>query len=473
MKNLSRFLIRFRWQWFFGFWLGVTLSAWPADSLVWRNADNRVDAQIDSWNLPKLLQQIAAGSGWQVYLEPGTEYKVSAKFRGFSVSEALSYLLGNLNYALLPQPNSASKLFVYKNSLQDATQLITPPEKGGKMSKTGKPISNELIVALKPDSKETIEELAKRLGAKIVGRVDALKTYRLQFTDETAAQSARAELAKEPDIAQIESNYPMENPAKVDGLSLSSNPPFSLKPSSSTGKSGVIVGLIDTAVQPQGSGFGDFFLPSLQVAGESTLPDGGPTHGTSMSETILHGISLAQPESREVNIRILPVDVYGGNGSTTTFDVASGVYAAIQGGATVINMSLGGEGESPFLHRIIEQGHDQGILFVGAAGNEPTQSPFYPAAYPEVIAVTAGDRKGNIAPYANRGDFVDVIAPGTSVIYFGNQAYLVSGTSASTAYVSGMAAGLAASSGKTIQEVEAKIRAAMSLAPNPSVAAKP
>jgi len=148
--------VRFRWQWCFGLWLGAILSAWPADSLVWRNTDNRVDAQIDSWNLPKLLQQIAAGSGWQVYLEPGTDYKVRAKFKGFPVGEALRHLLGNLNYALLPETNSTSKLFVYRTSLQDATQLMTPAERVGSISKSGQPISKELVIASKPDSRKMI-----------------------------------------------------------------------------------------------------------------------------------------------------------------------------------------------------------------------------------------------------------------------------------------------------------------------------
>jgi hypothetical protein len=154
--------VRFRWQWCFGLWLGAILSAWPADSLVWRNADGRVDAQIDSWTLTNLLQEIAASSGWQVYLEPGTDYKVRAKFKGFPVGEALRHLLGNLNYALLPETNSTSKLFVYRTSLQDATQLMAPAGRGGSISKSGQPISKELVIASKPDSKKTIALQEKR-----------------------------------------------------------------------------------------------------------------------------------------------------------------------------------------------------------------------------------------------------------------------------------------------------------------------
>ena len=73
----------------------------------------------------------------------------------------------------------------------------------------------------------------------------------------------------------------------------------------------------------------------------------------------------------------------------------------------------------------------------------PVTTPYYPAAYPEVTAVTAGDRRGQIASYANRGDFVDVVAPGSSIINFNGQTWFVSGTSAATAFVTGMAAGMA------------------------------
>ena len=101
-----------------------------------------------------------------------------------------------------------------------------------------------------------------------------------------------------------------------------------------------------------------------------------------MASTILH--SLQQVTGGKTSVQILPVDVYGQSPGTTTFDVASGIVAAINAGANVINLSLGGDGESTILHQIIQERHDKGIVFVGAAGNEPVTSPFYPAAYPEV-----------------------------------------------------------------------------------------
>ena len=45
-------------------------------------------------------------------------------------------------------------------------------------------------------------------------------------------------------------------------------------------------------------------------------------------------------------------------------------------------MSLGSEGDSPFLHSVIQDASSKNIVFIGAAGNQPVTTPFYPAAYP-------------------------------------------------------------------------------------------
>ena len=53
--------------------VSVTSRVTAADSLVWRTAESRVDAQVDGWPLERVLQTITAATGWQVYVEPGTE----------------------------------------------------------------------------------------------------------------------------------------------------------------------------------------------------------------------------------------------------------------------------------------------------------------------------------------------------------------------------------------------------------------
>jgi hypothetical protein len=120
--------------------------------------------------------------------------------------------------------------------------------------------------------------------------------------------------------------------------------------------------------------------------------------------------------------------------------VAKGVYEAVNAGASIINLSLGSEADSAFLQNTINSAAKQGVQFFAAAGNTPTTAPTFPAAYDTVVAVTATDRSGNIASYANRGSFIDVAAPGMAIVNFGGQSFVVTGTSTATAYVSGSSA---------------------------------
>src|SRR5258708_6293694 len=172
------------------------------DELAWRPKQNKFDAEIGAWTISHLLREMAKETGWLVYVEPETEHTVSAKFAGVPPGEAMHLLFGDLNFALLPQTNAPSKLLIYRTSLQQATQLIS----SGK-AKPKDLIPNELVVHMKPNSKETIEALAARLGGKIVGRSDELRTYRLSFQDEAAAQSAREALKADPSASGVESNF--------------------------------------------------------------------------------------------------------------------------------------------------------------------------------------------------------------------------------------------------------------------------
>ncbi len=432
----------------------ATVVANAAESLEWRTNENRVDAEIRTWDVTKLLEQIAAVTDWQIYLEPRTKHTVSTKFKGRPPGEALRLLLGELSFALLPQTNGPSKLFVFKTTLQEATQLIRAPDKSA--SKAAKPIPNELLVKLKPGA--SIEELAKKLGAKIIGRADGLNTYRLQFEDQDATDAARTALKSNNDVDNVDYNYPVFHEPAPDPLSFSSTPGINLRPKVGGDGSRLIVGMIDTPIHPQGGVLDEFLLPTVSVVGNGKATGDQITHADSMSQTILRGIAAVTEGNDGSSVRILPVDVYGNSPSTSTWDVGMGILKAIESGGTIMSLSLGSEGDTTFLRQIIKNAHDQGVLFLAAAGNQPVTTPTYPAAYPEVIAVTAGNSSGQIAAYANRGSFVDIVAPGSTIVTYGGQTYLVSGTSASTAFAAGAAAGLADKSGRKSAEVAEMLR---------------
>jgi len=418
-------------------WLVLPGSPVAAEYLSWNTNQNRVSADINGAPLFGVLEQVASATGWRVFVEPDTAREVSVKFDQLPPGDALRMLLGDINFALVPETNGTSRLFVFHSSRQSATQPVRPPKAAE--TNASKVIPNELIVRLKPGA--NIEDIARRLGAKVVGKIDGLNAYRLQFPDATATDEARQQLTSMSDVASVENNYFFDRPmvpTPAQGTAVAAPPQLQLKPPPDNGR--LIIGLVDTAVQHLGNNLDQFLLKQISVAGEAQLDPSTPAHGTSMAETILSSLQAVTKGS--TSVQILPVDVYGANTSSSTFDVASGITQAVNGGAKIINLSLGSNGDSPILGSIITDAVSKGIVIYAAAGNQPVTTPYYPAAYPGVNAVTAVDQ-GQVAPYANRGSFVSLGAPGTSTIYFNGQPYYVTGTSTSTAELSGTAAGYA------------------------------
>ncbi|HKQ39175.1 MAG TPA: S8 family serine peptidase, partial [Verrucomicrobiae bacterium] len=424
------------------------------DSLSWNVEKGRVTADVQTWDLVTLLENVATATGWDIYVEPKTRLQASVKFKERPPGEALKMLLGNLSYALLPQTNGPSKLYVFRNNRNDATQLVRGRKKSSKLDK-------ELIVTMKPGG--SLDTNA--LGAKITGKIDKFNAYRLEFKDAAAAEEARKKLEQDGNVDVVDSNYDILRPPDGEALSVSSVPGLDLKIKPNESGGGPIIGLIDTAIQKQ-PGREGFYLPPLSVSGDATIPGDVPTHGTAMAQAILTAMGLVKDGGDVSGIRIQPVDIYGDAPSSSTFQLVQGILKALEQGANPINLSLGSEAGNELLHRVISEASKQGILFFAAAGNQPTTAPTFPAAYPEVTAVTAVDRGGRIAPYANYGSFVDVGAPGSIIVPFNDQSFVVMGTSPATAWASGVAGSLLAS-GVPASSIPGKLESIMAVPPVP------
>ncbi len=402
-----------------------------ADALKWNKSADRVDASIETWTVPQMLRRVAASTGWEIYLDPEIKSRVTTKFTDKKQGDALKRLLGDYNYALVPETNGSSKFFVFRNTRAQATQAIEPIVSKDSTNRIG----NELVVTLKPGEK--IEDLAKKLGAKIVGRSDGQNTYRLRFDDEATADTARSALEKDSAVESVDNNYYVSQPESAQSLG-AGNKPLALIPKASPDGAYTIIGVIDSAVDAKGGGFADFILPGYETS--STSSDGSPSHGTAMAEIILRSLALSA-EGNATTVRLLPVNVFAEGGeSTTTFEIAKGVFIAVNGGAKIINMSLGGPGDSSYLYNTMKSSYDQGVRFFAAAGNDASATPNTPAAWSFVTSVTAGNADGSIANYANYAPSVDVVAPGSATVNYGKFQWRFVGTSTSTAIVSGQAA---------------------------------
>ncbi len=125
-----------------------------------------------------------------------------------------------------------------------------------------------------------------------------------------------------------------------------------------------------------------------------------------------------------------------------TSTLVKALDAAIQSGAAVINMSLAGPPD-PMVSKYVNNAIDQGALVVAGAGNGGASAkPAFPAPLPGVLSVTAVDIRNRLYSQANLGAYIDIAAPGVSIVTTApGDAYPVSsGTSWAAAHVSGVAA---------------------------------
>jgi uncharacterized repeat protein (TIGR01451 family) len=166
---------------------------------------------------------------------------------------------------------------------------------------------------------------------------------------------------------------------------------------------------------------------------------GHGTHISGIAAAATHnatGIASVSWDAQALPVKVL--DQYG-NGWYS--DIAAGIVYAVDNGAKVINLSLGGAPASATLRLAIDYAIDHGSLVVASAGNEGG-AVWYPAAYSPVLAVAATDASDQRASFSNYGPEIDLAAPGSGIYStwnFGN--YLSkSGTSMAAPHVSGLVA---------------------------------
>lgn len=212
-----------------------------------------------------------------------------------------------------------------------------------------------------------------------------------------------------------------------------------------TGK-GVTVAVVDSGSGPHPD-LAENLLPGRSFMNSTETPDGNDVdnsgHGSHVAGIIaavanngIGGSGVAP------NAKILPIKVLDQAGQGDARDVAAGVRFAADNGAKVINLSLGGATESPSLSQAIQYANDKGALVVAAAGNGgASDKPKWPASLDLTIAVTAVDSSKNATSFDQRGDYIDIAAPGASIVSTAKGDYVaLSGTSMAAGFVAGAAA---------------------------------
>lgn len=201
------------------------------------------------------------------------------------------------------------------------------------------------------------------------------------------------------------------------------------------------VGIIDTGIDTKHPDLTLNIKGGVSTVGYTKSYNDDNGHGTHVA-----GIAAALNNNFGV-VGVGPqIDLYGvkvldRRGSGYLSDVIEGLDWAIKNGMQVVNMSLGTSSDVQSFREAVARVNSAGIVQVAAAGNSGG-SVIYPAAYPEVIAVSATDKTDTITSWSSRGPEVDLAAPGVDIYstYKGSTYQTLSGTSMASPHVAGAAA---------------------------------
>ena len=329
-------------------------------------------------------------------------------------------------------------------------------------------VAGELLVAYEPGTSEGAEEtVVRRSGARTLENLPgelrlisfpAIRREASEAVRERALARALAYLGHKAAVEAVDYNYLREpyflpnDPMLANQWGLISARFGGAWNDAKGGRAKVAI--VDSGAYSNHPDIGRI-IAQRDFVEDDAVADDDNGHGTHVT-----GIAGALTDNGKgvaggcFDCELLIAKVMGRIGFTTDSRIVKGINWSANHGADVVNLSLGGSGDSSVLRTAVDRAYGRGALVVAAAGNEGTNVPQYPAAYSKVIAVSATTADGRLARFSSRGDWVDLAAPGTDILStrmsggYGR----MSGTSMSAPFVSGLA-GLLASRGMSADSI--------------------
>ena len=174
------------------------------------------------------------------------------------------------------------------------------------------------------------------------------------------------------------------------------------------------IGIIDSSIDQRHNAFSNSSITTQRFVDNDSPPN---AHGTAIASIIAS--NDPQALGLAPSAKIYAAEVFDHNEQQGEFASTVSLIKALSWLMTqdvsVINISLAGP-SNRLLETALTRVREKGVLAIAAAGNGgPMAQPMYPAAYPEVVAVTATDDRGRAFRLANRGEYVDIAAPGVNI----------------------------------------------------------
>ncbi|WP_397540053.1 S8 family peptidase [Rummeliibacillus pycnus] len=315
-------------------------------------------------------------------------------------------------------------------------------------TETGKKTANysDDTIIIKYSSKLSNDELA---GNIVVSHIESLKYLVVKVKNKKNLQQTIQKFQKNKKVISVGLSPKYQLSGTVDPKVSEQYMHSLLKTADAqklAGKSQVKVAVIDTGIDHNHPELKGSIIKRTNIINpmNSSTPD---IHGTHVAGIIAgkkdngiggYGIDPAA--------KILSLDVFDGGFWTFDYTIANAILEAVDEGADVINMSLGGSVPSEVLKEAIDKAISKGVVVVAAAGNEASDMAVYPAKYEGVISVGSINKEKKLSDYSSYGPSTDVVAPGEDVYSTfydpqkGSTFTKLSGTSMASPVVAGTAA---------------------------------
>jgi len=270
-------------------------------------------------------------------------------------------------------------------------------------------------------------KVASGRTAEAIARLQACQG--VIYAERNGQVSAVDTLPNDPDLAL---QYGLVNIRAPQGWDLS------------TGSAAVTIAIVDSGIDLAHVDLAAKIVPGYDFINSDSVAQDDYGHGTHVA-----GIAAAITDNGlgvagvSWGARLMPVKVLNSLGNGSFAGLAEGIIWAVDNGAQVLNMSLGGTASpAPLtLQDAVNYAYGKGALMVAAAGNDAKNEPFYPADFDHVIAVAATDSSNVKAGFSDFGPAIDLAAPGVSIYSTlpGDIYGSLSGTSMASPFVAGLA----------------------------------
>ncbi len=293
-----------------------------------------------------------------------------------------------------------------------------------------------------------------------------------------SAEEALESLSQHADVASVEPSYVRSMPQPFQSFSFGAtqaNDDYSYEQYAldimrlhdawnvQPGSTEVVVAIIDSGIQldhpdlinqvwrnpteelngidDDGNGYVDDAF-GYNFVGNNNNPGDDNGHGTHVAGIVAATRNNSLGITGAANVRVMACKVLSADGYGEDAGIIAAIHYAIDNGADVINMSLGGGMYNTAFDEACTRAYNNGILVVAATGNEYATQIGFPSSLNSVVAVGATDSNDQLGDFSNTGEGIEIVAPGVQVLstYPGASYEYLDGTSMATPYVAGVAA---------------------------------